>query len=295
LNRAKYKKQKNFYQEFKQIMQKNVYRITNKKSIAMIRRIWTSRYVFMMLGICSVSILSCEKDKKDAPELPPESAFVINFSDFQDNQKSTQTYANWTTAAITVGVWNTVLAVTLAVPVASYIEAFNHKPVRVDNNTWKWSYSVLVNSVNYTADLYADVLDTKVNWEMYISQEGGFSNFLWYKGTCDILRTHGTWTLYHGPASNKEFLEIEWNHDWEINTGDIRYTNILSPSEGNGDYIFAGLTNDTPYNTFYDIYDNSEDNLVKINYNTETKEGSIYYDSSWHCWNSSLQDIECPE
>jgi hypothetical protein len=256
-------------------------------------KIRTNRFLILGLAILFINMISCEKDRKDAPGLPPESAFVINFSDFQENQKSAQTNANWSRAAFTVWVWNNILGVILAVPVASYIEAFNHEPVRVDNNTWKWSYTVPVKSVNYTADLYAEVMDAEVNWEMYISQEGGFVNFLWYKGTCDILRTHGNWTLYFGPAENKEFLEIEWTHDWESNTGDIRYTNVQTTSEG-GDYIYAGITNDTPYNAFYDLYDDSEDNMVKINYSTETKEGSIYYDDSWHCWNSSLEDIECP-
>jgi hypothetical protein len=141
------------------------------------RRIRTNRFLILSLAIIGMSLVSCEKDKKDAPELPPESAFVMNFGDFQEGQKSTLTQSNWSTAAFTVMVWNTVLGVTLAVPVASYIEAFHHEPVRIDNNTWKWSYTVPVNSVNYTADLYADVLDAEVTWEMYISQEGGSATF----------------------------------------------------------------------------------------------------------------------
>ena len=250
---------KDFIPEFEQIVLKSVYTLTNvfKKSMTMNRKIRINQFLILSLAMFGTIVLSCEKDKKDAPALPPESAFVVDFSDFQDNQKSTFTYANWTTAVFTVGVWNTILGVTLAVPVASYLEAFNHEPVRVDNNTWKWSYTVPVNFVNYTADLYADVFDDEVNWEMYISQEGGFSNFLWYKGTCDILTTHGTWTLYYGPVNNKEFLDIQWTRDYESNTGDIRYTNVLSSSEGIGDYIYAGITTDTPYNAFYDLYDNS--------------------------------------
>ena len=47
-----------------------------------------------------------------------------------------------------------------------------------------------------------------------------------------------------------------------------------------------------PFMTFMTIV---VDNLVKINYNTETQEGSIYYDNLWHCWNSTLEDIACPE
>ena len=250
-------------------------------------------FVGIILGSV-LGIVGCEKDNnKDAPQLPPESAFVIDFNDFQNNTKSTQTYENWAVAVITAGVWNTVLAVTLAVPVATYVEALNQEPVRVDNDTWKWSFSVTVASVIYTAELLADVSGSTVDWRMYISQQGGFSNFLWFKGTCDILRTHGEWTLYLGPLNNKEFLQIEWNHDWENQTGDILYTNILTGTDGAGDYVHYGITLDSPFNVYYDIYDKSEDNLIKINYSTGTKEGSIYYNNLWHCWDNNYMDIEC--
>ncbi|MBN2275404.1 MAG: hypothetical protein JXR41_05945 [Bacteroidales bacterium] len=251
------------------------------------------RYFLTIMVILTLFTAGCEKDKKDAPQLPPESAFLIDFSDFQDNSKSTQTYTNWTAAAVTVGVWNTVLTVTLAVPVAAYIEALKHEPVRVDNDSWKWSYTVTVNAIQYTADLFADVSGSNVAWEMYISQQGGFSNFLWFKGNSNILRTKGDWTLYQGPLTNAEFLSIDWNHDWEKNTADIKYTNILSGTDGMGDYIHYGITEDLVYDAFYDIYDNSADNLLKINYNTETREGSIYYNDLWHCWDNNLVDIDC--
>ena len=60
-----------------------------------------------------------------------------------------------------------------------------------------------------------------------------------------------------------------------------------------GDYIHYGITEDLVYDAFYDIYDNSADNLLKINYNTETREGSIYYNDLWHCWDNNLVDIDC--
>jgi hypothetical protein len=253
-----------------------------------------SKFLLIILAVSGITISGCEKDKvNEAPELPLESAFVIDFSDFQTGKKSTLTSENWTVAAVTAGVWNAVLTVTLAVPVASYIAALQQEPIRVDNDSWKWSYSVTVESVVYTANLYADVSGADVTWKMYVSQKGGFSNFLWFKGTCDILRTHGDWTLYLGPLTNAEFLKIDWTHNWENNTGDIKYTNILSGSEGNGSYIYYGITTDFPFNVFYDIYDKGEDKLVKINYSTETKEGSIFYNELWHCWNSNLEDIDC--
>ena len=254
-----------------------------------------NKFLMVILAVSGITVSSCEKDKdNDAPALPPESAFVINFSDFQQDAKSTLTKANWTTAAVTVFFWNTVLVGTLAVPVATYVEAIKQPAVRIDNDEWKWSFSVTVGSVVYTAELYAKVIDTDVTWEMYVSQQGGFSNFLWYKGTCDILRTHGDWILYYGPGNNVEFLHIDWTHSYDNNTGEINYTNVTSGTDGFGDYIHYGVTTDTQYNVFYDLFDNSENKLVEIDYNSVTKAGSIYYDGLWHCWDSNLDDISCP-
>ncbi len=251
---------------------------------------------FVFLAVTGLIVISgCEKEKKyDAPELPPASAFVIDFNDFQSQAKTTATYANWTTAVVTVGVWNTILTVTLAVPVATYLKAIEQAPVRIDNDSWKWSFNVTINQVVYTAELYADVTGNQVDWKMYVSQEGGFTDFLWYTGTCDILRTHGSWTLYHSPLINKEFLKIDWTHDWGNNTGDIKYTNILEGNDGYGSYVYYGLTLDAPFNAFYDLYGKKEDKLVKIEYNTTTSEGRIFYDDLWHCWSSTHEDIACP-
>jgi hypothetical protein len=254
-----------------------------------------SKFLLVFLVLSGIGMSGCNKDKDEAPQLPPESAFVMDFGNFVNDQKSVQSGVNWGTAVLTVGLWNTVLAVTLAVPVATYVEAMEQVPVRVDNNTWKWSFSVHVNLIKYTAELYADVSGSDVIWKMYVSQEGGFTDFLWYEGTSDILRTHGSWTLYLSPASNVRFLQMDWTHNWEANTGDIKYTNVLSNTDGYGDYIHAGITTDTPYNAFYEIFDNSLDKTVTINYNTSTMEGSIFYDGSWHCWDTNLQDITCPE
>jgi hypothetical protein len=237
----------------------------------------------------------CEKQEEtSAPQMPPASSFIIDFNEFQTSTKSTQTYENWTAAVLTAGAWNTVLAVTLAVPVAAYVEALEQEPERVDNDTWKWTFSVPVEEINYTAILFADVKGADVEWKMFVSMEGGFSDFLWFKGTCNVLRTHGDWTLYLSPINNAEFLKIDWNHNWESSTGDIKYTNVLAGAEGNGDYIFYGKTLETPFNTFYDIYDHSENKMVKIIYSMTTHAGSIFYDDTWHCWNGSYEDTACP-
>ncbi len=240
---------------------------------------------------------SCEKDKEASPpELPPENAFLMNMLDFKSEKSTAQlTYHNFNVAVTSIAVWNAILKSTLAIPVVSYAEAFNHEPVKVSDDTWKWSYNVEVLSITYTAELYGKIAGPDVEWEMYITQEDGFQEFLWFEGVCDIGRTEGSWTVYENPINANEFLSIEWTRDWNTNTGDIRYTNIKPVVQGNGDYIYYGSTTGEDFNTFYNIYDSSEDKLVEILYNTESHAGRIFYQDEWHCWDENFQDINCEE
>ncbi len=257
--------------------------------------------IVLTLGLTLI-FSGCEKkDNNDnnAPELPPLESMVMDFGAFTQ-QKSTEnaveanTSLNWTVAALTVVGWNSFLIDTLAIPVAAFAESFNHAAVKDTNDTWKWSYSVSVNDVAYTAELYGKIVGTNVQWKMYVSQAGGFSKFLWFEGLCDISRTGGTWTLNENPGHPNEVIGIVWSKDWTKGTGDIKYMNVRPNNAGNGDYIQYGITDDTDFDAFYDIYDHSADNLVQIKYDRETHEGKIFYAQAWHCWDGALQDVTCP-
>ena len=59
------------------------------------------------------------------PSLPPQSSFVMDYEDFAAQQVSREnevarTSLYWGYSAVCVGVWNTILTVTLAVPVVAY-------------------------------------------------------------------------------------------------------------------------------------------------------------------------------
>ena len=203
-----------------------------------------NQFVAIALMISLVISFGCEKEEKDsAPQLPPASTFVTEFSEFDQgmDRKSTEVIeSNFVMAAVAVVYMNASLTVGLAIPVAAYIEAFNHDPVRIDNDTWEWSYDVVVEEVTYTAVLTADVIGDQVDVEMRISKAEVFEDFLWYSGSFDILRTSGTWTLYNNPEDNQEVLNIVWNHDWELETFDVTYTYVLAESNYYGSYIEYG-------------------------------------------------------
>jgi len=260
-----------------------------------------NQFVAISLMISLTISFGCEKEEKDkAPQLPPASSFVTDFSEFDQGaaKKSTEVIENnFVTAAVAVVYMNSVLTVGLAIPVAAYAEAFNHDAMRVDNDTWEWTYDVIVEDITYTAVLTADVVGEMVNWEMRISQEEGFQDFLWYSGSCDILRTSGTWTLYNNPEDNQEVLTIDWNHDWELGTFDVTYT-YVTESNYYGSYIEYGLTEDTDYDAYYIIDDTAQVMTYVIHYNTETHAGKIEEfvneDPVFEgCWDSNLQNADC--
>ena len=256
------------------------------------------RSFYQLVGaavLCSILLYSCEKEKKDtAPQLPPVAAFVINTDEFITT-KSTGTYNNFGAAALSVGYWNSVIYSSLVVPVASYVEAFKHHAERVDNTTWKWAYSVDGLDTTYTAELFAEVISDSIYLEMHISKAGGFQDFVWFTGKCDVVRSTGEWTVNTNPITNTPWVHIVWNYDWEAKTFDVRYTDVLVGHEYLDSYIEYGITEDPVFDAYYVIYDSKNDADYEINLNTANHNGRVFYDGIWHCWDTDYTDIVCPE
>jgi hypothetical protein len=238
--------------------------------------------------------MGCEKDKNDSAKLPPMESFVLNTDEFNEAKSAEIIPTNFQLAVLGVNYWNTILAVNLAVPVAAYAKALEQDPVELGDNSWLWSYNVTVNEVVYTAELYAEVGEDSISMEMYVSQESGFDNFLWFTGKCDRARTNGEWTIYLNPASPAAYISIEWNYDWDDLTWNVRYTNILAGNDYIDSYIEYGKTLDPIYDVYYDIWDSFNLEEYSIEVNTTTHAGRVLYNEAWHCWDSSHADIACP-
>lgn len=260
----------------------------------------TLKSIFLLSLIAStISFQSCKKEDPDAPELLPESTFVMSFDDFsieEDGTRSKTDSSNWRYAATNVVVWNVVIFLNGIVPVAAFRESFNHQPT-YDKKTEVWTWSYDFNAVvKHTARLEAKKVGSNIQWEMYISKQGGFSDFLWYSGLSATDRTSGSWTLYKDPNNATPYIGIDWHRNSD-GTSDIKYTNIIPSGPENGGYIEYGLTKDT-FDAYYDIYNKGKDNLTAIKWSRSTKEGQVsdenhFGDTDNHCWDAFLQNATC--
>jgi len=263
------------------------------------------------------------------PEIPPISTFIIDFDDFlsgddgstevtgteqgfpqadypvqvtdlfADGMNAQAEQQNWGFAALNVGFWNTVLFVGLAIPVASFIESFNHAPEQQPDYTWVWSYEVPFEEDTFSAELHGRFIDTGVRWEMYISKQGEYRDFQWYYGESNLPATEGFWILKKSQADPIDLLRIDWQRDITDGSSNIQYTNVVPGGPENGGYIYYEVTPAGPYDRAYEIYNKGKDNTTYIEWDSVTQEGRVrdsrhFGNGDWRCWGTEHEDIECP-
>lgn len=253
---------------------------------------------------------ACSDDDGDgnptAPQLPPQESMSANMGDFPSNGESSQANANgdkshFTFAAGNVIFWQTLLNVQLAIPVASFQEAFNHSFEYLEaQGRWKSEYSVEVGNKNITATLYAERTDDEIEWEMYLTLPGQFENYLWFSGESELDNSGGTWVLYRSPSEPRPLLEIEWERE-DGEAINSTYTLIDTQADKNGSYIQYGLTSETGFTHYYQvsITSQSEDDYdALIYYNQEIRVGSVqstshFGDDAFRCWDSNFNNTDC--
>jgi hypothetical protein len=239
------------------------------------------------------------------PSIPPAETFVMDFSDFQNSPSpvgaqpaspAAMAGENWAYSAVTVGVWHTILVLTLAPPVAAFLAAVNQTPVG-ENGAWVWRYNFTALNVQYSARLEARPATGGIDWDMYISKSGEFTDFLWYEGFSRLDGTSGSWALKLRPAEPVRFVDIVWNRNPGAGTGDIRYTNMIPGAPENGSYILHGRTGGT-YDAFAELGSASTANVTRIEWNRTSKIGRVrdaahFGDDNWRCWDGSLNNVAC--
>ncbi len=260
------------------------------------------------------------------PRIPPQSTFLMDFGDFiQGNSpagsnsnsgilwvsslpetiptKATLNAwgdrANWGFAALNVGFWNLVGIVGLAIPVAAFVESLKMTPVKQPDDSWIWTYSITVQGVTYTAKLQGKYVASGIRWDMKISKQNEYSDYLWYYGESDLGSTKGYWILKDKPANPNDLLRIDWQRNPAKETGDIKYTNIVPGGPENGGYISFTVSQDQRYDRSYQIYNKGKNETTFIEWNSSTKAGRVkdtahFGDSDWHYWDSSLKDTVAP-
>jgi len=129
---------------------------------------------------------------------------------------------------------------------------------------------------------------------MYISEEEGFQDFLWYSGSCNTNRTEGSWTLYKEPESPVAFVTIDWTHDWENELYSSRFEIIDENSEAYASYLEYGKTDDPLVDMYFNLYDSTSEITYSINYNSISGEGNYTDGTNTYCWDENQDDISCP-
>jgi hypothetical protein len=272
-----------------------------------------------IIALISGLFWGCEKKKDSPPALPPVETMKIDFSNFIAPTKSAKIgseikgvtvadKSNWTLAATVAGVWNTILAINLVVPVASFGVAVNKTPVYLDNKKWEWKYDFNVIGATYKARLTGQIRTTDIKWEMYISREGigAFAELLWYEGTSNLDGKGGQWVLNHSQLFPEPMLQIDWKVEGSA-IGNIKYTYIRDKKDDRSSdpfknsYIEYGLIT-SALNAFYNVHQNTGApnvfNDVFIEWSTTAYNGHIkahYYfqDDAWHCWNGTGDNVTC--
>ncbi len=277
----------------------------------------------MFLVFALVFTTSCENSDEGTDEannlaLPLYETMVIDFSDFTDDSNSGKSVAlvydnkapngNWFFSRFVVGVWNSALFTTLAVPVASFKSAFAHSPEELGNNKWQWTYSVDGFTSEYTARLTGQVTGEEVLWEMYITKIGigAFEEFLWFSGSSAMDGNSGYWLLNESAERPDAMLRIDWERSND-EIGNIRYTWVRELDEQENDdmfkdsYLEYGLQ-DGDFDAYFNAYaydSNKQDfSNVRIEWSRETFMGRVrafdYFENEeWHCWDGNGDDIQC--
>jgi hypothetical protein len=262
-----------------------------------------------------LQFIACSEEENtlnqgDKPIVPPQNSMVIDFNEFPDTTAPGPLYkvefgdtvlrGNWGWAAGHVWIWSTLLKVTLAIPVAAFIESFNHQPVQQLDGSWLWTYTVTISGIDHIAKLYGTSVTDGVEWQMLLTKAGFYTDFEWFTGFSNLPATVGTWTLNHNPNDPVPFLFIEWSRNAEDDLADVKYTNIVPNAPANGSYIYYGKTAGETYNRFFDIFGIEENRLINTEWNYEQHFGRVkdpkhFGDNDWHCWDRNLFDTPCPE
>ncbi|HKK63055.1 MAG TPA: hypothetical protein VJ951_10850 [Bacteroidales bacterium] len=247
---------------------------------------------------------SCESEP-DVLTLPPKASLDISLSQFPSgaedtsNTKSIPSIRNWLFSSLTVLSWNAVLATNIAIPVAAYAEAFNHTPVYLGDNQWEWNYSATIKGKTYNARLLGARIDNEIySMEMFLSQGQAFSDFKWFEGIIRYDHTDVNWTISHSPSSPINYLDIAYEKDFETDKSKIVYTVIDPENALFESYIEFGKDTSQVFDAFYNI--NRNDTLTNIQWDLQTNAGRVmnkqyFGDHSWHCWDSQLMDVKCPD
>lgn len=247
-------------------------------------------------------VTACKKDKGDPPVLPPAESMTIDFSNFDTQTKGEfskgTASSNWEFAALAAGTFKILAGSTLIIPITAFHVAIDQTPVYVSDKNWQWTYNATIASVTYKARLTALIRATDVEWKMYLTKDGAYTDFLWFEGTSKTDGTGGQWILYKSNDEPVKILQIDWTKSGSA-IGTVSYTYTKAGDTFKDSYIEYGLTTNSPFNAFYKIhfYNVSKFTDVDVEWSSTSHSGRIkssdYLNGTWFCWDQNKINTVC--
>ena len=244
------------------------------------------------------AVSACKKDDtviSSPPLMPPRAAFVMDFTGYKYLHQ-TKTYTNFNIAVTNVKPWYKLMEEILFIPFAAYKEALYVTPIKIDANSWQWEFDFTIEKA-YKGKLKSLRNGDNIEWKMYVSKAGEFSDFLWYEGTTDYFATKASWLIYDSPAVPRKIIGVEWILN-EDKTYSLEYKNIANGGRDFGSFIKYSTNVADEFNKSFDVYDKLNEHLSKIEWTKDNVSGRLqdsfsYGNSDWYCWNEDYQDTDC--
>jgi hypothetical protein len=260
----------------------------------------------LLLILATLVSFSCKKNNGNPPELPPYESMVIDFSNFTSLKKSAVAFndtkgtetSTWDFAANLANVWNSLISLSIPVPMAGFQAASAYKPSFVSDNLWQWSYDFTQDGKTYKSKLQGKISSGSVTWSMYVTYEGtgGFNDFLWLEGTSKSDGSGGQWKFRQSPSADVQLFLTDWTKSGDVITA-VVYT--YSKSDANKDSYINFHLDSSGYDAGYTIhfadglYSDSE-----IEWNITTRDGRLkcldyLQDENWYCWDTNKINKVC--
>lgn len=268
-----------------------LYQNLNKR---MTKRVTIASIVIFIISTILI-LTSCEDET--TPELPEVSTIYI--PDFNNSTQILKSTSNNAYIALSgIKEWTSFVSSDLEILKLAYSKALTTNAKNFSNKRWGWKYSVTSDFDEYYVEFNATLNNDKTySFDMQIlnADEIMFKNL---SGIMQLEGSSGRWFVYKSYTENSPCLQIDWSKDPANQKMNVKYSVIDEDSKNYGAYILFGNNQNGDYDVFYDIFDKQNDNLIEIDFSSNTNIGRVrsfnaFQDSLWHCWDEEFINHPC--
>jgi hypothetical protein len=207
-------------------------------------------------------------------------------------------YSNYVTGRAVATVVGAAITVHSAAPAWAFQGAFGATPVKQQDGSWSWSYSLGYGQAMYSMVLNGMPSSEGVNWTMRVSTVGltqNVTNFLWYSGQTTNGGAAGYWQLYDvaTPSVPVSTVRVDWARSSADNRSATWLNNRVG-GQGYGDTLVYSQNEDDVSMTFTNA-SSGEQSFVR--WNVDTTAGSVrvplYNGGQEACWDSQHLNKNC--